>query len=543
MLKILRLACLVTFCIIYNPLSAQNVIYNNDFSAGAIGFSLGQANNFDYWVVNSVYNCSTPTPNNGGGNYLHIANDLEGENCAFAGFLGLGSSGTCYATMNNNISTAGFSQVNISFDWLCRGQTGIILASFGFVEYSTNNGVSWTLITNPTNQFAGQNTWSTVNISSANNPNIANQATLRLRFGWTNSGYGTNPAFSIDNISITSGQPIVCDNVAGVVSANIDSICEGNTVELTLANAVGNIQWQTSTDGENFENITNATTASYTSDILSGNTYFLALSQQNSCPDLASNIFMIEVLPFAMSSIEISQNLQDICEGSEITFIPILQNSGINPFFNWYINNQVVANTEIFTTTTLQNNDQVYCVMFADMLCPADSSASSNIITISLFEQPVVEFNIPASICQSNSPLILTGNPEGGIFVGEGLTNNSFTPSMEPGVYALSYAYTDLNGCSNSVTSEIEVEICTGIQSAKETTNIQIIPNPVNEYFSFSGILNTAQLRILDVIGAKVLEQTIQPYELISVSKLPSGFYSYQLSIEGKLFSGKFIKN
>lgn len=114
---------------------------------------------------------------------------------------------------------------------------------------------------------------------------------------------------------------------------------------------------------------------------------------------------------------------------------------------------------------------------------------------------------------------------------------------MEPGVYALSYAYTDLNGCSNSVTSEIEVEICTGIQSAKETTNIQIIPNPVNEYFSFSGILNTAQLRILDVKGAKVFEQTIQPYELISVSKLPNGFYSYQLSTEGKLFSGKFIKN
>jgi hypothetical protein len=185
---------------------AQTVLYSNDFTAGSAGWSLGQANNFDFWVVNSTYNCATPTPDQGGGNYLHVANDLEGAYCAFAGYLGLGSSGTCYATMTSGINTIGASAITLSFDWLCVGNS-ILTLSFGRLEYSTNSGSTWTTITTPVSQFFNQSSWTSHTVSSQQVPDFLNQSDLRFRFGFINSGYGNNPAFAIDNMVVTDDIP------------------------------------------------------------------------------------------------------------------------------------------------------------------------------------------------------------------------------------------------------------------------------------------------------------------------------------------------
>lgn len=186
---------------------AQNVLYSNDFTGGSAGWSLSQANNFDLWVVNNTYNCVTPTPDQGGGNYLHVANDLEGAYCAFAGYLGLGSSGTSYATMTTGINTTGAGAVTLSFDWLCVGQAGIVLASYGTLEYSTNSGSTWTAITSPVSQYVSQSAWTTVTVSSQQVPALLNQSDLRFRFAFVNSGYGTNPSFAVDNIQVTDNVP------------------------------------------------------------------------------------------------------------------------------------------------------------------------------------------------------------------------------------------------------------------------------------------------------------------------------------------------
>ncbi len=198
---------LILFVSIFLPLTfvAQTTIYSNNFTAGNTGWSLGQGGNFDTWIVNNNYSCASTTPNQGGGNYMHIYDDLGGDFCAHCGFYGSGSSGVVYATMNAPIVTTGFSNIIISFDWLCLGQTGPILSSYGTVDYSINGGSNWVNITSPLTKYDGQSTWTTATITSTAVPALANQADLRIRFGFTNSGYGTNPAYSIDNIVITTG--------------------------------------------------------------------------------------------------------------------------------------------------------------------------------------------------------------------------------------------------------------------------------------------------------------------------------------------------
>ncbi|MBC7863624.1 MAG: T9SS type A sorting domain-containing protein [Bacteroidia bacterium] len=189
----------LTFCLCT---SAQTTLYTNDFTAGGGGFTLGQGGNFDFWIVNNVYSCTSTTPNQGGGNYMHIYDDLFGDYCAHSGFLGSGSGGTVYSTMNSGIVTTGSPNVTLTFDWLCQGQTGPVLASFGFVDFSTDGGLSWTNCALPLAKYNGQSTWTTGSISTTQYPAMGNKADLRFRFGFTNSGYGTNPAFSIDNISV-----------------------------------------------------------------------------------------------------------------------------------------------------------------------------------------------------------------------------------------------------------------------------------------------------------------------------------------------------
>ncbi|MEW6468304.1 MAG: T9SS type A sorting domain-containing protein [Bacteroidota bacterium] len=192
---------------------AQTTLYQNDFTGGSAGWQLGQGNAFNFWTVNNVYNCTYPTADQGGGNYMHVYDDLNADYCATYVILGMGSGETVYSTMTSGFSTVGQPQVNIQFDWLCQGQTGPVLSSFGFIEYSTDGGSTWTLMTNPITQYNGQPAWTTQIITSAQEPGLLNQSNLRLRFGFTSSGYGTNPSFAIDNILIT-GSAITGTNEA-----------------------------------------------------------------------------------------------------------------------------------------------------------------------------------------------------------------------------------------------------------------------------------------------------------------------------------------
>ncbi len=199
MKKLLLLSLLAGF-----TATAQTTLFQNNFTAGPSGWTLQQGNAFNTWVVNNVYSCTYPTPNQGGGNYLHVYDDLSPDYCAAYVILGSGSGETVYATMTTSFSTVGQPAVTIQYDWLCQGQTGPVLSSFGFVEYSVDGGNSWTTFLNPLWKHNGQPNWVVgATITSAQEPGILNQANLRLRFGFTSSGYGTNPSFAIDNLLVT----------------------------------------------------------------------------------------------------------------------------------------------------------------------------------------------------------------------------------------------------------------------------------------------------------------------------------------------------
>ena len=77
--------------------------------------------------------------------------------------------------------------------------------------------------------------------------------------------------------------------VAGTASGDTTVCASGNSVTVRLANSVGSIQWQSSTNNTDFSNISGATSATYTASNYTETTYLRARVKSGVCDSLFSN--------------------------------------------------------------------------------------------------------------------------------------------------------------------------------------------------------------------------------------------------------------
>jgi gliding motility-associated-like protein len=80
-------------------------------------------------------------------------------------------------------------------------------------------------------------------------------------------------------------------SVAGSISGGGVSVCSDNTnsTTLTLNNYAGSIQWQSSSDNSNFNNITGANGATYTASNVTNTSYYRAIVTNGSCSAVVAN--------------------------------------------------------------------------------------------------------------------------------------------------------------------------------------------------------------------------------------------------------------
>jgi hypothetical protein len=97
-----------------------------------------------------------------------------------------------------------------------------------------------------------------------------------------------------------------------------------------------------------------------------------------------------------------------------------------------------------------------YTVSMTDLYWNCTSTSS---ITVNVNPLPVVTFSPLNSICIDGSPLPLSGGaPNGGIYSGPGVANNTFNPVVAGlGTHTVYYTYTDSLGCANTDSTTITV--------------------------------------------------------------------------------------
>ena len=358
---------------------AQTTIWSDDFENPAL-WNLNQstgANDLDanMWYITDAEGgvaagqCGVAT---NGNKTLHVG--CQGTWCIGAGAtynagdggLGFFASTTNKRTVyNTNISTVGYTNLTLSFDWIGIGAAGTDYCS---VVYSTNGGTTWTTLqamTGGTTCGNGQGLWQASNIIlPAGCNNIAN---LRIGFNWTNDndGAGTDPSFAVNNVRITV--PGATPPVASILN-NVSAICPGECVTFSdqSTGTITTWTWDFG-DGTTF-NQQNPPAHCYTSP---GN-YAVILTVGNS-GGTSSQTVNIAVSPLPSTATSVSNNtITALQAGAAYQWVQCPSMSSIPN-----------ANNMTFTATS--NGD--YAVIVTNAQGCSDTSACTTISGLGLTEE------------------------------------------------------------------------------------------------------------------------------------------------------------
>jgi hypothetical protein len=183
----------------------------------------------------------------------------------------------------------------------------------------------------------------------------------------------------------------------------------------------------------------------------------------------------------------------------------------------------------------------------------ANANGCDSIITINLTINaiPAVTFAFnTTTICFDDASIQCPpGTPVGGTYSGPGISGNIFTPATAGnGTHSITYTYTDPNtGCSNSASSSITVDPCSGVAEAIEN-NFNVFPNPSAGTFNVVSATDAAVLviRMFDINGREVYSAQLNNVAAgtpvaVNAGELSAGVYSMQLSNNANTSSARVV--
>ncbi|MCW3102854.1 MAG: hypothetical protein JWO09_1294 [Bacteroidetes bacterium] len=304
--------------------------------------------------------------------------------------------------------------------------------------------------------------------------------------GCTNTDMITITVNSLPTVSASSDAPA-------------DAVCNGGAVTLTGSGA-DSYSWDNSvTDAVAF---TPAATMMYT---VTGTT------TATGCTNTAMITIAVNSLPAVNASSDAAGDA--VCAGSAVT----LSGSGADTY-TW--DNSVTDGVAFMPAAT-----NMYMVTGTTT---ATGCTNTAMITVTVNPLPTVDLaSFPLYCIYSGVISLSPGTPAGGTYTGTGVSGSSFDTGIGAGTYAISYAYTDANGCSGTDTENLVVDLCTGIADAAGLESLNVYPNPSTGTLtvSYSQLLSgDLTVRIMDVQGKVVAAESLSRF---------AGMYSHTFDLGG----------
>ncbi|MBL7895926.1 MAG: T9SS type A sorting domain-containing protein [Bacteroidia bacterium] len=196
-----------------------------------------------------------------------------------------------------------------------------------------------------------------------------------------------------------------------------------------------------------------------------------------------------------------------------------------------------------FSINTTPSVTTTYTLMGANTTC----SATPVTFTVNVNALPTVSLTASMyTTCVNAGTISLTGSPAGGVYTGTNVAGNVFTPGTNAGTYTAVYSYTDSStGCTNSTSTNIVVDLCTGITNyLAETNGIQITPNPNAGNFTIE-FRNESEksIEIVNILGQSVKTVTTSEKAVrFDINNLPSGTYYAIIKMNNNVTTTKLIK-
>ena len=308
--------------------------------------------------------------------------------------------------MTNTITTTSVSSTS-----LC--QIEIFTVSFTSTGTFNPGNVYSVELSDATGSFASPVVIGTLN-STANSGTI----TCTIPAGTPpGTGYrvrvvSSNPAVIGSNNGVNITINPVFNPTVTISASPGTSICAGQTVNFTSSitglSVTPTYQWQINT-GMGFTNIPGATSSTYSTNTLNnGDKIRLRISFSGPCNSgtAFSNELTFSIVSSVTPSVTITASANPICAGQSVTFTATPTNGGTNPTYQWQLNGVNIpgATGSTYTTTTLNNGDQISVIMTSNESCASPTTATSNVITMTVNPTVTPSVTITASanpICGS----------------------------------------------------------------------------------------------------------------------------------------------
>jgi hypothetical protein len=220
------------------------------------------------------------------------------------------------------VNTPAGVTLNHATDSICATSTELVTAT----RSGSATGGNWT--STGTGSFS-----STTADSTVYTPSTADKTAGSVTLTFATTGQ-SSPCVAATATDVVTINPV---SVGGTATATVANLVSGLSTTITLSSYTGAIQWQSSTDGIIFNNVSGgsgATTATYTTPALTQTTYYRAVVTSGVCSSANSSVATVTVrTPPAITT---QPQPQTVCQGSSATFT--VAASGTSPSYAWYKN-------------------------------------------------------------------------------------------------------------------------------------------------------------------------------------------------------------
>jgi hypothetical protein len=251
--------------------------------------------------------------------------------------------------------------------------------------------------------------WQVDGINAGNNSNVfttntlADNSTLKVTLTSTVSCASQKRVES--NTVTIKVNPNIMPSV--VISPSDTIICSGGNITLKAfsenAGDFPSYQWQ-----RNGFNVGNNSEVFTESGLQYETQYRVIMSSSAACalPLIdTSELVIVKIRQPLTPSVTINSSATSICEGSNVTFLALVNNAGVSPLYQWMLNDVPTGtNADTYTTNTLNNNDKLKVVVTSKETCATATTVLSNIITMTVINKRTVsgKAKAPVQSCVNN---------------------------------------------------------------------------------------------------------------------------------------------
>lgn len=161
-------------------------------------------------------------------------------------------------------------------------------------------------------------------------------------------------------------------------------------------------------------------------------------------------------------------------------------------------------------SVTVGSNTYTMNGTYTDILTSMHGCDSTVTTNLTVNPLPAVSLSFPSNVhrvCLYDGNVALSGeSPTNGTYSGTGVSGTSFNPvTAGVGTHTIIYTYTDVNGCVNTATDTINVDLCTGINEPANNNLFSIYPNPTNGPFTIVPSAENTEIIVTDILGQRVI--------------------------------------